>query len=110
MDAAVDSGVGDRVRYWHNGKWLGVAPVGYTDPVVEAFVIIAAAPVNLDGIDEILGNRKRIKISREYVDEPLRSDRIAHPLLGEGWFRPAGGQPETEGRYVIFDVQKASAP
>lgn len=110
LDTTVDSVLGDRVRYRHNGVWLGTAPAGYADPVVEAFIVYAVAPLNIDEIDETLGNRKRVKIAKDLVDEPIQSDRIQHPKLGEGWFRPAGNAPDTEGRYWVFDVQGASAP
>lgn len=106
LDSTVDNVLGDRLRYRHNGVWLGTG-----DPaVVEGFVRFFNPLLNTEELDETLGSRKRVKISMDLVDEPIQSDRIQHPKLGPGWFRPAGDAPDNEGRYWLFDVQRASAP
>lgn len=110
LDTNVDAILSDRVRYRHRGQWLGAAPQGEVDAVCAAFIVYANAPLNIGELDETLGSRVRVKIAKALVDEPIQTDRIQHPKLGDGWFRPAGSTPETEGRYWIFDVQKASAP
>jgi hypothetical protein len=110
LDKPVDNILGDRMRYWHDGVWLGDASVSPDRRVTPGFVVFAVGPQNIDEIDETLGNRKRVKIARDLVDMPNRNDRIQHPKLGPGWFCPSGAQPETEGRYWIFDVQGASKP
>jgi len=106
MDRVVDGVVGDRVQYKHRGVWLGSG----SPPVVEAFVLQFGSNPSIEDLDEPLGNRWRLKIARTLLDEPLQSDRFQHPKLGPGWFRPGDALPDNEGRYHIFDVQKASAP
>ena len=110
LDTAVDSVVGDRLRYRHRGVWLGPLDVAEPERVVEGFVLINAGSLNTDEIDETLGHRRRVKISIALVDDPIQSDRIQHPMLGPGWFCPAGATPENDGRYWIFDVQGCRAP
>lgn len=110
LDVGVDSVVGDRLRYRHNGVWLG-APAAAGEPaVVEAFVLNVSAPLNLEEIDETLGTRPRVKIAKALVDLPVRGDRIQHPRLGPGWFQPSGAAPDSDGRYWVFDVQECAAP
>jgi len=109
LDDNVDRGVGDRIRYQRAGVWLGDTDLPPAERSIPGFVLFFGAPRNIDEIDEGLGSRTRVKVSMDLIgtDEPLRSDRIQHPKLGPGSFQPSGSIPETEGRYWIFDVQKA---
>ncbi len=106
LDTSVDAVVGDRLRYRHNGVWLGSG-----DPaVVEGFVLFELAADGMDELDSRFSSRPRVKIAKALVDEPIRTDRIQHPKLGTGWFQPGGNAPATDGRYWLFDVQACPAP
>jgi hypothetical protein len=109
MDAVVDEKVGDRLRYRRGGVWLGDPQVAEGDRTIAGFVFDENTPTNVDEIDEVLGNRKRVKVAKALVALPDKTDRIQHPRLGPGLFRPAGTVPEAQGRYWLFDVQEASA-
>lgn len=111
LDERVDAVVGDRIRYRRDGQWLGDAELPVEERVIPGFILFYGQPRGIDEVDETLGTRKRVKIAMALIgdEEPDRSDRIQHPKLGPGFFQPSGSDPETEGRYWLFDVQKASA-
>jgi hypothetical protein len=109
MDAIVDGKLADRLRYQSGGLWLGDPAVADADRTIPGFVIDANDTVNIDEIDEALGNRKRLKVAKAILPLPAKTDKIQHPRLGAGWFRPGGALPQTEGRYWVFDVQETGA-
>jgi hypothetical protein len=108
MDNAVDGVTGDRIRYRHGGVWLGPADMPEASRVIPAFVINVGAARSIDEFDETLGNRWRVKVAVTLLDHPHPTDRLEHPNLGPGLFMPGGSDPENDGRYWLFDVQKAS--
>jgi hypothetical protein len=97
MDAAVDRILGDRISYALDGKKF---------ELLEGFVIDENARSGMDEIDEPVSTRKRVKIAKALVPAPSMTHRIRHPRLGPGTYQPLGSQPETEGRYWLFDVQE----
>jgi hypothetical protein len=100
MDASVDSVLGDSIRFSSDG--------GSTWSTQSGFVLSAAMTGGIVGMDEPLGGRMRVKMARDLFTDglPGRSVRLEHARLGTGTFRPAGGEPEEQGRYILFDVQK----
>lgn len=101
MDAAVDSAVGDSIRF--------STDAGATWSTQNGFVLSAAMTGGIIGMDEPLGGRMRVKLPRSLFGDdgvPSRSVRLEHVRLGPGTYRPAGGEPEEQGRYILFDVQK----
>ena len=104
MDGKVDAVLGDTISYSIAG--------GPFKPV-QGFVVTAAEPQNGDGdyLDPILGVRKRVKLNKDLGITPGRGDRMRHPKLGAGTWRALEPEDDeaTQGRYWIFDVQKAAA-
>lgn len=96
MDGIVDAGVGDDISYD-----AGAGPVA-----IKGFVIPTVEPGGLDAFDDKLGSRPRVKVAKATVPVVSSSHRLTAPLLGSGSFRPANSDPEEQGRYWIFDVQK----
>jgi hypothetical protein len=102
MDAAVDSMLGDALQVRLAGAPAFVA--------MQGFVVDDSEPQAFDtALDETLGTRKRVKIAKALMPVPSRNHRIQHPRLGPGTFAPAGSDPQSQGRYWIFDVQKVTA-
>ena len=100
MDEVVDERLGDTISYSLDG-------VTFTD--LKGFVLPFGESIGLDGIDPTLGTRWRGKIRKTLVAEPLGSHRLRHPKLGADTWRPAADDPENQGRYWLFDIQKVSA-
>lgn len=99
MDETVDETLGDDIQYAANG--VSFAPL-------KGFVMFSGEPPVLDGIDEILGSRPRVKIAKSKVPYPDPDHRLRCPKrLGPNTFRPAGAAPAEQGRYYIFDVEVA---
>ncbi len=99
MDDTVDDTLGDTISYAANG-------VSFSE--IRGFVIFFGAPPVLDGIDEIIGSRPRAKIAKSKVPYPDPSHRLRCPKrLGPHTFKPAGALPEEQGRYYIFDLERA---
>ena len=102
MDAVVDAGVGDAISFSDDS--------GATWRTEQGFIVPAIATGGIMGMDEPLGTRNRVKLPRDLfgaAGTPNRATiRIQHARLGTGTFRPAGGEPEEQGRYILFDVQK----
>ena len=99
MDDQVDETLGDTISYAANG-------VSFSD--IKGFVLFFGEPPVLDGIDEIMGSRPRVKIARSKVPYPDPSHRLrCAKRLGAHTFKPAGALPAEQGRYYIFDLEKA---
>lgn len=100
MDADVDSGVGDCIRF--------SADAGVTWTHQQGFVLSASVTGGIIGMDEPLGAKMRVKLTRDLFADgvPDRSVRLQHPQLGPGTYRSAGGETQEQGRYILFDVQK----
>lgn len=98
MDDKVDEIVGDRILYAANG-------VSFVE--VPGFVLTATEGLSMNVIDEIMDVRRRIKIAKAQIPYPDPEHRLRHARLGAGTFRPAGALPEDDGRYWLFDVEKA---
>jgi hypothetical protein len=110
LHQGVDGMVGDRIRYRHNGVWLGDVTVAEDDRVIPGFILFDVENPNWSTErDETLGHKKQVKVGVRYVDHPARGDRIEHPKLGAGLYQPAGADPQNDGDYWIFDIQKVSA-
>ena len=99
MDGKIDEVLGDTLSYSRGG--------GAFKPV-QGFVLTAAEPQNSDGEyqDNILGVKKRVKISKEVLIMAT-GDRVRHAKLGAGTWKILGPQDDeqTQGRYLIADVQ-----
>lgn len=101
LDTAVDGILGDTIAF---------ADDGMTFVDVQGFVItVEGRPGGLDEYDSALGSRNRVKMSRAIIGEPHPRQRLMHAKLGEGRFQPGGDAPDEDGRYYIFDVQKAES-
>ena len=100
MDSAVDARLSDTVSYSPNGDG--------GDPFVDipAFVLPFTEGLNLGELDPTLGTRWRIKVAKDVVPEVLRRQHYRHHKLGAATWRPSGENPEEQGRYWIFDIQK----
>ena len=99
MDSLVDDRLADTIRYATDGiPFEDVA--GYVIPYTEGLA--------LGEIDPSLGSRYRVKIAKAVMPEILQRHRLKHPKLGADTWRPAGEDPDEQGRYWIFDIQKAS--
>lgn len=100
MDATVDTALGDTIQLSLNS--------GATYAAVQGFVAPFVAGIGIGAMDEPLGSRNRVKLDRALFGGgmPGRNVRVQHPMLGAGTYRPASGEPEEQGRYVLFDVQK----
>lgn len=111
LDRGVDGMLSDRVRYKHGGEWLGDPTAPDDERTVEAFVVYIDKMPSLENeMDEALGSRTMLKIRRDLLPQPATSDRILHPKLGAGTFKPASGMPQTDGRYWLIEVQETSNP
>jgi hypothetical protein len=101
LDDKVDEGVGDTIEYAANG-------VNFVN--MQGFVIPDVAdPGPAEFIDETVATRWKIKIAKRKLPYPEITHRLRHPKLGAGNFRPIGAvpDPQTQGRYWLFDVEKA---
>jgi hypothetical protein len=106
MDADVDDGVGDRILYSTDGSDPVAVLPGFVLFDSETGEGLTRSSFGLQ-LDETLGSRNRIKIRADLIGgAPQRNHRIRHPKLGNFLWQPAGSDPETQGRYVIFDIQK----
>lgn len=101
MDAAVDDLLGDTLSLSTN------AGASYT--TVSGFILLVVASSGIDGFDETLGYKPRVKLSKAIIgEEPPDRDtvRIRAGKLGGLTYQPAGGEPDDQGRYWLFDIQK----
>lgn len=97
MDAAVDEHLSDTISYALDGATFVDMP---------GYVVVFSEGLGLGEIDPTLGSRNRVKIAKSLVPEVLLTHRLRHEKLGAGTFRPAGENPDEQGRYWIFDVQE----
>lgn len=97
MDEAIDARLGDTISYAANG-------VSFVD--LNGYVLFEEVPLGLEAIDEIMGSRPRIKIAKSVVPYPEPAHRLRHAKLGPATYRPAGSNPENQGRYWLFDVER----
>lgn len=98
MDEDVDAHLSDTILYSTSAGVFEEIP-GYILPFAEG---LALGPV-----DGALGSRWRVKIAKAHIEEPSRNHRLRHPKLGDdAVWRPAGENPDDQGRYWIFDIQK----
>jgi hypothetical protein len=99
MDAEVDTRLGDSISYSQRG-----APFR----PIKGFVTDADPGQDLSaaGIDP-LPRRKRVKVAIASVAEISTQDRLQADLLGPGIFRPRVSKPRVDGRYWLFDVERA---
>ena len=100
MDSVVDGTLGDSIRFSNDA--------GATWSNQKGFVLSASMTNGIIGMDEPLGAAMRVKMARDLFPTgvPARTVRLSHARLGPDTFRPAGGEPEEQGRYILFDVQK----
>ncbi len=100
MDSTVDDVLGDGIRFSNDS--------GATWTTQQGFVLSASLTNGIIGMDEPLGAKMRVKMARDLFPSgvPGRTVRLQHSRLGAGTYRPAGGEPEEQGRYILFDVQK----
>lgn len=103
MDAAIDRGVGDDILYARKGTSAFKPVKGFVLPFAESQVGDAA------DLDQILGVRRRVKIQKATLVMQT-GDKVRHPMLGDGTWMIMNPQDdeETQGRYLISDVQRTS--
>jgi len=107
MDARVRDLLGVSILYAaQSGAYVTVKGwIIDTDPADETSAM---------ALDEI-PQRKRLKIDAAELEravgrpKPSTHDRIQHPRLGEGVWRPSSKKPRQSGRSWIFDVQRSTA-
>lgn len=98
-DERVDTVLGDKIEY---------ALDGVTFVAVQGFIFDnVQGETAYESMDDDFSNRKRVKIPKEFAPAILRTHRLRHPRLGAGSFQPGNSEPQTEGRYWLFEVQKA---
>lgn len=100
LDDAVDERLADTISYSVDGATFADLP---------GYVLPATVGIGFGELDPGLGTRWRIKIRQSLIPLPTRDHRLTHPMLGADVWRPAGEEPEEQGRYWIFDIQKAAA-
>lgn len=98
MDEDVDARLSDTINY--------STDEGASYEEIAGYVLPFAEGLGLGPIDAPLGSRYRVKIRKTLIPEPHRTHRLRHRLLGDATYRPAGSDPDDQGRYWIFDVQK----
>lgn len=99
MDIAVDERLGDTISYSTDSG------VTFTD--LPGFVLFFTEGFGLNSLDSALGSRPRVKIRKDLIGEVNpRTHRLRHPRLGADTYRPGNDDPDDQGRYVIFDIQK----
>ena len=100
MDAQIDARLADTVAFSPDGD----ADEPFVD--IAAFVLPYPEGLNLGELDPTLGARWRIKVAKANVPEILAQQHYRHHKLGDATWRPAGEDPDDQGRYWIFDIQK----
>ena len=101
MDAKVDELLGDTISLSTNG--------GASYTTVGGFILLVVGSSGIDGFDETLGYKPRAKLHKSLIgEEPPNRDtvRIRAGKLGGLTYQPAGGEPDDQGRYWLFDIQK----
>jgi len=103
MDEKVDEHLGDAIYISFDQ--------GATYDEVKGFYTPTVGGQGLEGFDEILGSRPRLKLRKTLFPgerEPSHEmDRFRSAKMGAFVYRPSGSNPDEQGRYFIFDVQRA---
>lgn len=97
---AADTFVGNTILYKRAGETEFSAIKGY--------VLQETVGETVDEIDEIVASLPRVKIAKSKLPIVATSDRLQHPKIGPGIYRPLGAIPDRQGDYWTFDVQKVS--
>lgn len=106
MDAQVDNGLGDSIRYEINGAPVEGAPGVFTVP---GFIFDFADDGSGFGAVESGRQRWRMKIRKTSIPErPSLKHVVKSPKL-DGSYRPASNSLIDGGDYWIADLQKAPA-
>lgn len=99
MDAKVDDRLGDSILYKR--------PADADFLPLKAFLIFEEPMEGGYGSRDSAQGRVRLKVERDKVPAPSKSDRLQCPaLLGAAIYRPIGNDPVTAGRYWLVDLQK----
>lgn len=99
MNVTVDEWLGDDILMSvSGGAWV----------TIKAFVQFDHGGLGLDAIDE-LQQRQRIKVSKAIVAEPGDLHRFRASKLGADTWKPVAKDPDNDGSYWVFDIQKAAA-
>lgn len=101
MDDDIDSRLGDTISL--------SLDAGATFSDIVGYILLVVVSSGIDGFDETLGYRPRAKIRKTIIgaDPPDRSVvRLRSAKLGDFTYQPAGGEPDDQGRYWLFDIQK----
>jgi len=105
MDEQVDERLGEVIFISLDGGETYTSVKGFYTPV-------ATGLGGLQGFDEPLGSRPRLKLRKTHFPgerEPsFETDRFRCAKMGAFVYRPSGSQPDEQGRYFLFDVQRAS--
>lgn len=103
MDDKVDDLLGDTINMSTDG--------GATFTARKGFYLPFAASPGIEGIDEIMASKPMLKVRKSLFPggryPSYDYDRFQTAKLGAAVFRPSGAEPQDQGRYYIFDVQKA---
>lgn len=103
LDDKADAFVGDSIELSVDGGSTFVLRRGYYLPV--------AQNAGIEAFDEVLGNKHRFKMRKAYFPggrfPSFANDRIRCSKTGSTIWRPSGSEPDEQGRYFVFDVQKA---
>lgn len=100
MDSTVDTTLGDSILF---------APTP-TAPftTIKGYVIFdVTGETAYEALDGDFATRKRLKVAVSIIPVITRDLRFQHPKLGPEIYQAGGDVPETQGRYWLFDVQKA---
>lgn len=101
MDDKVDLMLGDDIE---------LAVDGVTFIPVKGFIIRPTESVDgIIGLDGPLGSRYRAKLNNALFlgEGPSNATRLRSTKLPAGTWKAGGDDPDEQGRYVIFDLQKA---
>ncbi len=103
MDTEVDERLGEKIYVSFDR--------GASYDEVKGFYTPTVGSQGLVGFDEILGSRPRLKLRKTLFPgerEPnFETDRFRSVKMGAFVYRPSGSNPDEQGRYFIFDVQRA---
>ena len=101
MDGKVDQILGDTFSVSLDG--------GQTYEPRKGFYLPVSAGGGFSPYDENLGSKPRVKMSKDILgDTPpdRRYVRLRYAKLGDATYCPGGAEPDEQGRYWIFDIQK----
>lgn len=99
LDATVDRHLCDEIY---------IAADGVTFSQQPGFVILGEAGLGMGAIDENFSSRNRLKIAKTILPVITSTHRFKAAELGiDVVWKSGGGEPQEQGRYLIFDIQKA---